>query len=172
MALELNKIRSAQINEKVYTGEAANPVAAYDIILPESRADLIKETFGAKAAEWKPQTKYVAGDTVCVVDQAGAVASYECKESHTSGNIFEVGYWRLIVSRRFVTPQDEINWRDGGYALKYKGNYSAEENYKKYDLVSYINNGREEYFISLVDDNKGVAPSIEANSSNWRNLNM
>lgn len=171
MALELNKIRSAQINEKVYAGDTANPVPAYDIILPESRADLIKETFGAVKAEWKPQTKYVAGETVWVVDQAGAVASYECKESHVSGNVFEIGYWKLIVSRRFVTPQDEQNWRDGGYALKYKGNYSAATTYKKYDLVSYIISDREEYFISMVDENKGVAPELETND-NWRNLNI
>ena len=44
MALELNKIRSSQINEKISSTH-------YDIIYPETRADLVKETFGAKASE-------------------------------------------------------------------------------------------------------------------------
>ena len=75
MALELNKIRSAQINEKVYKGDASNPVPAYDIVLPESRADLIKETFGAKADLWAANTLYKVGQNVYVVDNAGAIAS-------------------------------------------------------------------------------------------------
>lgn len=55
MALELNKIRVSQINEKVRVGADGNytndlnGTVKYDIILPETRADLVKETFGAKA---------------------------------------------------------------------------------------------------------------------------
>ena len=118
MALELNKIRSSQINEKISSTH-------YDIIYPETRADLVKETFGAKASEWKAQTKYIVGDTVYVKDSSGSIASYECISAHTSGNSFTVGNeWSLILSRRFITPQDEINWNEGGIALKFRGTYS------------------------------------------------
>lgn len=175
MALELNKIRSSQINEKVNVGTKDSPILKYDIIYPETRADLVKETFGAKAALWEPQKSYLVGDNVYVVDGSGAIASYECVAAHTSGNSFAIGNeWILIVSRRFVTPSDEITWRDGGSALKFKGAYSGATNYKQHDLVVYKNGetGQEEYFISLKDDNVGIAPSFEAHNDNWRNLNI
>lgn len=175
MALELNKIRSSQINEKVNVGTKDSPTLKYDIIYPETRADLVKETFGAKAALWEPQKSYLVGDNVYVVDGSGAIASYECIAAHTSGNSFTIGNeWILIVSRRFVTPSDEIAWRDGGSALKFKGAYSSATNYKQHDLVVYKNGetGQEEYFISLKDDNIGIAPSFEAHNDNWRNLNL
>lgn len=175
MALELNKIRSSQINEKVNVGTKDSPILKYDIIYPETRADLVKETFGAKAALWEPQKPYLVGDNVYVVDGSGAIASYECIAAHTSGNSFTIGNeWVLIVSRRFVTPSDEIAWRDGGSALKFKGAYSSATDYKQHDLVVYKNGetGQEEYFISLKDDNIGVAPSFEGHNDNWRNLNL
>lgn len=175
MALELNKIRSSQINEKVNVGTKDSPILKYDIIYPETRADLVKETFGAKAALWEPQKSYLVGDNVYVVDGSGAISSYECIAAHTSGNSFtNSNEWVLIVSRRFVTPSDEIAWRDGGSALKFKGAYSSATNYKQHDLVVYKNGetGQEEYFISLKDDNIGVAPSFEGHNDNWRNLNL
>lgn len=180
MALELNKIRVSQINEKVRVGADGNytndlnGTVKYDIILPETRADLVKETFGAKANAWAANTLYKVGESVYVESADGAIASYECKESHTSGNSFENSYWNLIVSRRFVTPQDEINWNEGGVALKFRGSYSATYEYKLNDVVAYRdgNTGQEEYFISLVDENKGVTPNFERHSENWRNLNL
>ena len=168
MALELNKIRSSQINEKVSTTQ-------YDIIYPETRADLVKETFGAKASLWEAQKSYIVGDNIYVVDDSGAIASYECISAHTSGNNFVVGNeWQLIVSRRFVTPADEIAWSEGGVALKFRGSYSAAYTYKQHDLVVYKDGstGQEQYFISLVDENLGVTPSLEGHNANWRNLNI
>ena len=181
--LELNRIRSSQINEKVlvdvdgkYTDKADEGVVKYDVILPETRADLVKETFGAKADRWKAQTPYVVGATVYVEDASGAIASYECVKAHTSGNSFsnQDGEWRLILSRRFVRPDDEILWRDGGSALKFKGLYSSVEKYRKHDVVALRNTetNQEEYFVSLKDNNQNIAPSFTEHNDNWRNLNL
>lgn len=178
MALELNKIRSSQINEKVNVGTVESPILAYDIILPETRADLVKETFGAKASKWEAQKSYKVGETVYIEDASGAIASYECVKAHTSGNSFsDVSgtdkVWNVIVSRRFVTPADEIAWSEGGIALKYRGSYSASYEYKANDLVVFKNGetGKEEYFIAL-QNTTGVAPSLEGDSAVWKNLNL
>jgi hypothetical protein len=69
--------RITQINERINETQ-------YDVLYPETRADVVQETFGSTVANWTAATSYKVGDNVLY----GGLA-YECKEAHTSTASFD-----------------------------------------------------------------------------------
>lgn len=148
-----------QLNEKISSTE-------YDIVLPETRADVVKETFGSTVVNWAPSTPYRIGDIVSYNE-----STYECKVQHTSAATFNGANWDARLRRRFVTPADETEWNGGGSALKYKGTWSSAVSYKLHDVVKLTSGGVTEYFIAIAaSTNK--SPDIAGDTAYWANLNI